>query len=97
MLALFPRDELERDASLEASVGRNGFRGITLAVNVDRKEDVDAVIDHVRSIGGMIIREPSEASWGGRTAYFSDPEENVWEVAWNPHSTFDERGAMLSL
>jgi hypothetical protein len=34
---------------------------------------------------------------GGKTAYFADPENNLWEIAWNPDSTFDERGALLSL
>jgi len=29
-------------------------------------------------------------------SYFADPENNYWEVAWNPNSVFDERGAMLS-
>ena len=24
------------------------------------------------------------ADWGGRTAYFADPEDNYWEVAWVP-------------
>jgi uncharacterized glyoxalase superfamily protein PhnB len=36
------------------------------------------------------------AFWGGRTAYFSDPEHNLWEVAWNPSAVFDERGGMIS-
>ncbi|MBP1156451.1 MULTISPECIES: helix-turn-helix transcriptional regulator [unclassified Paenibacillus] len=36
------------------------------------------------------------AFWGGRIAYFSDPENNLWEVAWNPTAIFDERGAMIS-
>jgi hypothetical protein len=34
---------------------------------------------------------------GGRTAYFADPENNLWKIAWDPDSTFDEHGAMLSL
>ncbi|WP_235973585.1 VOC family protein [Peribacillus faecalis] len=41
-------------------------------------------------------KQASDAFWGGRTAYFSDPENNLWEVAWNPDSVFDERGAMIS-
>lgn len=63
---------------------------------MDAPEQVDAVTEVVREAGGRIIREPSEAFWGGRTSYFLDPENNAWEVAWNPTSVFDERGAMIS-
>jgi hypothetical protein len=42
-----------------------------------------------------VLREASDAFWGGRTAYFCDPERNLWEVAWNPTAVFDERGAMI--
>jgi uncharacterized glyoxalase superfamily protein PhnB len=25
--------------------------------------------------------------WGGRSGYFTDPEDNYWEVAWVPQDT----------
>jgi len=95
LLSLFPIDELARDAGVEI-VEHHGFNGITLAINVDTPEQVDEVIASVKQAGGQIIREPSDAFWGGRTSYFSDPEGYFWEVAWNPTALFDERGAMLS-
>ena len=96
ILTLFPIDELAKDAGIEISRSKEGFRGVTFAINLDTPEQVDATIEEVRSIGARILREPSDAFWGGRTAYFADPENNLWEVAWNPSAVFDERGAMIS-
>jgi predicted enzyme related to lactoylglutathione lyase len=95
LLSLFPLEELIKDSGLEVKQDLIGFRGITLAINVDKPEDVDVTINEVRVAGGIIIREPSDAFWGGRTAYFLDPEQNAWEVAWNPTAKFDDRGAMI--
>jgi predicted enzyme related to lactoylglutathione lyase len=49
----------------------------------------------VRAAGGSIVKEPIDAVWGGRSAYFADPEGNLWEVAWMPGSSFDERGGLI--
>jgi uncharacterized protein len=95
LLSLFPLQELVKDAGLELDE-KKGFSGITLAINVNTREEVDRTITIISSAGGKIIREPSDAFWGGRTAYFLDPEDNVWEVAWNPTAVFDECGAMIS-
>jgi uncharacterized glyoxalase superfamily protein PhnB len=53
---------------------------------------VDAAIALARRAGARVTREPEDAFWGGRTAYFADPEGNLWEVAWNPGFPLDERG-----
>lgn len=96
LLSLFPMEELLKDAGMAEGPVSGGFRGITLAINVDKREDVDVYIEEIRHAGGTIVREASDAFWGGRTAYFLDPEGNAWEVAWNPTAVFDKRGAMIS-
>lgn len=95
LLSLFPINELSQDAGVEFSQ-ISLISPITLAINVDTQEQVDEVITVIKESGGTILREPSDAFWGGRTSYFSDPEGHCWEVAWNPSAVFDERGAMLS-
>ncbi len=95
VLGLFPLDALARDANTEEATGEGGFRGVTLAINVEEKEGVDEVIEEVRAAGGRIVKEPIEADWGGRSGYFSDPEGNLWEVAWLPGSSFDDRGSLI--
>lgn len=96
LLSLFPIEELAKDAGIEFQLSPETYRPITLAINVETPEQVDSTIKKIREAGGKILREPSDAFWGGRTAYFADPENNLWEVAWNPTSVFDERGAMIS-
>ncbi|OIK15778.1 glyoxalase [Bacillus sp. MUM 116] len=96
ILSLFPLEELAKDAGIEFQLSTESYRPITLAINLDHPEQVDSTIEKIREASGKILREPSAAFWGGRTAYFSDPENNLWEVAWNPTAVFDERGAMIS-
>ncbi|MEI4799881.1 VOC family protein [Bacillus sp. NPDC077411] len=96
ILSIFPIEELAKDAGVSITQDVETFRGVTFAINVDHPEQVDTTIEEIRKVGGRILREPSDAFWGGRTAYFADPENNLWEVAWNPDSVFDERGAMIA-
>lgn len=72
--------------------GRGGFE---LAVNVDEREQVDAVLAEVAAAGAT-VQDAHDAFWGGRVGHFRDPEGNRWEVAWNPAITFDARGAVTS-
>ncbi|RUS45819.1 VOC family protein [Cohnella sp. AR92] len=96
LLSIFPIEELYKDANLSEVKPIPEFRGVTLAINLDKREDVDLVIEEVRKRGGRIVKEPEDAFWGGRSAYFMDPENNAWEVAWNPTAVFNEYGAMTS-
>ena len=56
---------------------------------------VDTAIEVVREAGGRVLAEPAAREWGGRSGYFSDPEDNVWEVAWLPGSTFDDKSGLI--
>lgn len=91
VLGLYALDRLADDSG-GAFDGRGGFE---LAVNVDRREQVDEVLATVATAGAT-VRDAHDASWGGRVGHFRDPEGNRWEVAWNPAITFDERGAVTS-
>lgn len=96
LLSLYPLADLSRDAGVPLPAATDTFHPITLAVNVDTPADVDAAIAVAAAAGARVLRQPSDAFWGGRVAYFADPENNLWEVAWNPTAVFDERGAMIS-
>ena len=45
-----------------------------------------------RAAGATVLKEPVDASWGGYSGYFADPDGHAWEVAWNPHWTIEENG-----
>ena len=82
VLGLFPRSHLAEDANVPDST--SGFSGVTLAINLDSKEDVDAAIETAVAAGGSVIKTPVTAPWGGYSGYFADPDGHLWEVAWNP-------------
>ncbi len=90
VLALFPRDELAKDALVDAA--GSGFAGFTLAHNVESKAQVDAIIADLKSKGVKITKEPQTMFWGGYSSYFADPDGYLWEVAYNPDFPFDEKG-----
>lgn len=82
ILALWPREELAKDAGLTAD--GSGFAGTALAYNTRSDEEVDAVLADVERAGGSIVKPATMAFFGGRQAYFADTEGNLWEVAHNP-------------
>jgi catechol 2,3-dioxygenase-like lactoylglutathione lyase family enzyme len=84
VLTLYPLQDLAEDAKVTASAPERGLRGFSIAINVEQREQVDDTIAAVRAAGGRVTKEPVDAEWGGRSAYFADPEDNFWEVAWVP-------------
>lgn len=81
-LALFPRDKLAEDATVEA--GGSGFSGITLAHNEPSPEAVDSVYAAAIAAGARAVKPPQPVFWGGYSGYFADPDGHLWEVAHNP-------------
>ena len=63
----------EEALDLKIEGGPRGF----LAAGVD---DVDATYEQLKARGVTLLRPPTDQSWGLRTAYFADPEGNVWEI-----------------
>jgi lactoylglutathione lyase len=59
------------DLSLE------GSPRVLLAAGV---EDVDAAYQELIAKGVRFLRPPTDQPWGLRTAYFADPEGNLWEI-----------------
>jgi uncharacterized protein len=83
VLALFPWERLASDGDAEPASPQTGMRGFTLAITVDRAEQVDEIIAEVERAGGRVSKPPTDPEeFEGRHAYFADPEENYWEVAY---------------
>jgi uncharacterized protein len=95
VLTLYPLALLAAEAQVAPPPAPSHFSGVTLAVNVEERAMVDAVVARVREAGGAVLAEPVDREWGGRSGYFADPEGNVWEVAWLPGARFDERGGLV--
>lgn len=54
-----------------------GGSHVLLAASVD---DVDAMYADLKAKGVHVLRPPTDQAWGLRTAYFTDPEGNFWEI-----------------
>ncbi|WP_426348242.1 VOC family protein [Alloiococcus sp. CFN-8] len=93
---LFPLEELAKDISTDDTPKiADGFGGITLAYNVEHKEDVNKVIELARKAGAKIVKEPQEVFWGGYHGYFTDLDGYYWEVAWGPNFKYDDDGMLV--
>jgi predicted lactoylglutathione lyase len=86
VFTLYAIDQLVADTNAGAVSGE-GFNGVTPAINVDSRDDVDVAIEAARRAGAEVVKPPVDMEWGGRSGYFADPEGNYWEVAWVPPDT----------
>ncbi len=81
-LALWPRRSIEHDTGVTLASG--GVSPVMLSHNVRDKAEVDAVLQQAEAAGAVIVKPGGDAFWGGYTGYFRDPDQHLWEVAWNP-------------
>ena len=81
-MSIYPKEKLAEDATVPSD--GSGFSGFTLAHNVSSEKAVDELIETLKNQGVKIIKEPQKVFWGGYSAYFADPNEYLWEVAYNP-------------
>ncbi|MFY0628263.1 MAG: VOC family protein [Reichenbachiella sp.] len=90
LLSLYPKDKLAEDAGIPPE--GSGFKAFTLAYNTRSKEEVDQLISDLENKGVKIIKRPQAVFWGGYSSYVADPDENLWEIAFNPFLELDEAG-----
>jgi hypothetical protein len=89
-LGLFGRADLAEDAGVPDTPDR-GFSGVTLAINLERDEDVQPALDQAAAAGGTVVK-PATAAVFGSSGYFADPDGHLWEVAYNPGFPLDAEG-----
>jgi uncharacterized glyoxalase superfamily protein PhnB len=96
VLCLYDVRKLAEEAgSAEPPAESTAFKGFSLSVNVELREQVDSALAAAREAGATVLAEPVDRDWGGASAYFADPEGNTWEIAWLPEGEFDERGGLI--
>ena len=91
LLGLFGADDLADDAQL-ARTEHDGFRGVTLAINLPDRHAVDDAVGTAEAAGARVVKAAQATDWGGYHAYFADPDGHVWEVAHNPGWPLDGNG-----
>jgi len=91
VLSLWDRASLAEDSGVPLG---EGYGGVTLALNVASRAEVDGVIAEAAAARASISRAPGQTFWGGYSGVFVDPDGHPWEVAHNPHWTLDADGGV---
>jgi catechol 2,3-dioxygenase-like lactoylglutathione lyase family enzyme len=81
-LALWSRDSLAHDAGIPKAA--SSPTDVCLAHNVGSRADVDEVMRQAERAGARIVKPAADTFYGGYAGYFQDPDDHLWEVAWNP-------------
>jgi uncharacterized glyoxalase superfamily protein PhnB len=84
-----------KTGALEADMNRGNLLrpgAFSLAHNVAAKDDVAALMERLVRAGGQILRPADAPPHGGFRGYVADPDDNAWEIAWNPAWTIDGNG-----
>ena len=91
LLSVFGADDLATDAHTESRAD-DGFRGVTVAINVASADAVDEALAAAVAAGASLPKPGQRAEWGGYSGYFADPDGHLWEVAHNPYWEFGADG-----
>lgn len=81
-LAVWPRTSIARDAGVPLQPP--SATELTIGHNVANRGEVDALMAQAERAGAQIIKPAKPTFWGGYAGYFSDPDDHLWEVVWNP-------------
>jgi len=83
LLGVYGAEALAADAQTEAATATE-FRGVSLAINVESADAVDAALAAAEAAGARIAKRAQPTEWGGYHGYFADPDDHLWEIAHNP-------------
>ena len=90
VLALYPWDKMVDEVKIPAE--RSGYSAFTVAYNLNSENEVNDMLEEAQKAGGQLIKPAEKVFWGGYSAFFSDPDGNLWEVAYNPFSALGPNG-----
>jgi catechol 2,3-dioxygenase-like lactoylglutathione lyase family enzyme len=82
LLALYPRTELAKDASIPLGAAQSGE--FSIGHLVESKAEVDRVLARAEAAGATLTDQPHDRPWGIYSGYFCDPDGHLWEIIWNP-------------
>lgn len=81
-LAIWPRDDLAHDTGLSKT--SHSPTEFSIGHNVGSRKEVDVVMEQAKRAGAKIVKPAQDTFWGGYAGYFKDPDDHLWEIAWNP-------------
>jgi catechol 2,3-dioxygenase-like lactoylglutathione lyase family enzyme len=87
-------DIVKFDQDLDGQTSTSGISGMTLSHNVDSPAAVDEAVTAAVAAGGVVLKSPRQAAFGGYHGHVRDPNGVIWEIAYNPGWHVDESGAV---
>jgi uncharacterized protein len=87
-LSLYPRQALADDTTLKFE--KTEFSGLTLSYNAKSEQEVDEILEKVKTLGATIIKPAQKVFWGGYSGYFKDLDGHLIEIAFNPFWELDD-------
>lgn len=87
-LAVWPRRSISHDTGIPETP--RSSTEFTIGHNVGSREAVDVVMKQAEAAGATIVKPAGETFWGGYAGYFQDPDDHLWEVAWNPEFNVED-------
>ena len=82
ILALYPRTELAKDASVPFGSPKSGE--FSIGHLVATKSEVDSLLTRAEAAGAVLTGPPHDRPWGIYSGYFRDLDGHLWEIIWNP-------------
>jgi uncharacterized glyoxalase superfamily protein PhnB len=61
---------------------------------VRSEDEVTEVLTAAANAGARVTRPPEATFYGGYAGYFSDPDNHLWEIAYNPGFALGEDGSL---
>jgi catechol 2,3-dioxygenase-like lactoylglutathione lyase family enzyme len=84
-LAAWEIDHIHRHCGVSNVRAPAGAHKACIAVRLAAPEDIDTMHRRLIGQGVRFVSPPMDYPWNARAAYFTDPDDNVWEIyAWHP-------------
>jgi len=93
VLGLFEKIKFDQDIGGPTST--QDVAGVTLSHNVNSPSAVDDAVAAMLAAGGVQLKAPQQAAFGGYHGHVRDPNGVIWEVAHNPGWRVDETGRVF--
>lgn len=94
VLVLHPMESVLKERGMESASPAGG--GVSLAIYVNAKADVDAIYGTFVKAGARSLKAPADMANGSYTAYAADPDGHPWEITYEPQFHIDADGRIAS-
>jgi uncharacterized protein len=84
ILAVYPRQELGKDANIRPGPANSG--AFSIGHMVSSRAEVDRILAQAAAAGATVTDEPHDRAWGIYSGYFADPDGHLWEILFNRQS-----------